>query len=252
MNGRHLHRREVVAVLAGGALPWPLTVHAQQPRRLPVIGFASGGDARIAAFVQRLRELGWIDGRTVSIEFRDNEGRSERFPEIAADFVRRKVDVIVVSTSGPVLEAAKLTSTIPIVFPIAADPLNAGLVASLARPGRNITGLSLQTTDLIGKRLEILREVVSGLVRLAVLANHQSASAVIEMREVTRLAEQLGLETVPIEIRSADDIAPALGALRGRADALYVCGDPLIATNHRRINDLARDAKLRRARIRRR
>jgi ABC-type uncharacterized transport system substrate-binding protein len=160
------------------------------------------------AFVQRLRELGWIEGRTIAIEYRWAEGRNERFAEIADEFVRRKVDIIVTSGTPPVLAAKQATTGIPIVFAAAGDPVEAGLVASLARPGGNVTGLSSQTPDLAAKRLEILREVVPGLRRLAILSNVGNRLAVLEMREVQAAASTLGLEVVTLEIQRAEDIAP--------------------------------------------
>jgi ABC-type uncharacterized transport system substrate-binding protein len=157
--------------------------------------------------------------------------------------VRLKVDVIV--THGAAVVAAKqATAVIPIVFAVAGDPLGAGLVASLARPGGNVTGLSLQQPDLAGKRLELLREVVPGLHRLAILANVDSTGAVPDMREVQAAARTLGLEVAALEIRRAEDIAPSFEALKGRADALYVCADPLVITNRIRINTLAHGARL--------
>ena len=198
----------------------------------------------VAAFVQRLRELGWIEGRTVAIEYRWAEGRSERFAEIAAEFVRLKVDVIVTAGTAAVVAAKQATSVIPIVFAAAGDPVGTGLVASLARPGGNVTGLSIQATDLAGKRLELLREVVPGLRRLAIMANVGNPAAVLEMGEVQAAARTLGLEVVTLEIRRAEDIAPAFEALKGRADALYVVGDPLVNTNRVRINTLALAARL--------
>ena len=226
-----MRRREFITLLGGAAAAWPLAARAQQPAKLPTIGFlgASTPSAEsqwVAAFVQRLRELGWIEGRTVAIEYRWAEGRSERFAEIAAEFVRLKVDVIVTSGTAASLAAKQATSVIPIVFAVAGDPVGTGLVASLARPGGNVTGLSNQATDLAGKRLELLREVVPGLRRLAIMANVGNPGAVLEMGEVQAAARTLGLEVVTLEIRRAEDIAPAFEALKGRADALYVCRRP--------------------------
>jgi ABC-type uncharacterized transport system substrate-binding protein len=196
-----------------------------------------------AAFVQRLRELGWIEGRTIAIEYRWAEGRDERFAEIATEFVRRKVDVIV--TPGTALLAAKqATSVIPIVFAVANDPVGSGFVASLARPGGNVTGLSLQSTDLAGKRLELLREIVPGVRGLAIIAHVGNPGAVLEMAEVQAAARALGLEVVTLEIRRAEDIAPAFEALNGRVDALYIETDALIFTHRIRINTLALAARL--------
>jgi putative ABC transport system substrate-binding protein len=194
--------------------------------------------------VQRLRELGWIEGRNVSIEYRWAEGRTERLSEFAAEFVRLKVDIIVTSATPPVIAAKKATSMIPIVFASAGDPVGAGLVASLARPGGNVTGLSLQATDLAGKRLELLREVVPDLRRLAVMANITAPPAVLEMAEVQTTGRALGFEVVASEIRRPEDIASAFEAFKARAEALYVCNDPLVTTNRIRINILALGVRL--------
>jgi putative ABC transport system substrate-binding protein len=193
----------------------------------------------VVAFVRRLRELGWIEGRTVAIEYRWGEGRAERFAEIAAEFVRIKVDIIVTTGTPTVVAAKQATGVIPIVTAAAGDPVDTNLVASLARPGGNVTGLSVQQTDTAGKRIELLREVIPGLHRLAILANVGSSNAVVDMGEVQAIAGRLGLEVVTSEIRQAEDIVPAFEALNGRADALYVCADPLVLTNRIRINNLA-------------
>jgi putative ABC transport system substrate-binding protein len=197
----------------------------------------------IAAFVQRLRELGWIEGSTVAIEYRWAEGREERFAEIAAEFVRRKVDVIVTSGGG-VRAAMQTTSVIPIVFGTANDPVGSGFVASLARPGGNVTGLSNQAPELAGKRLEILREVVPGLHRLAVMGNSDNPTIALEMSEVQTLARSLGFDVAVVEIRRVRDIAPAVEALKDRADALYLASDPLVVSNRIRIQTFALAARL--------
>jgi putative ABC transport system substrate-binding protein len=197
-----------------------------------------------AAFVQRLRELGWIEGRTVAIEYRWGEGRNERYTEIAEEFVRLKVDVIVTYGTPPSKAAKQATAVIPIVFAAAADPVGSGLVSSLARPGGNITGLSLQQSDIVGKKLELLREVVTGLRRLALLGNVGNASSMLEVGEVRTAAGTLGIEIVPVDIKRAEDIAPAFDAFGGSAEALYVSTDPLIFTNISRINTLAVGARL--------
>jgi putative tryptophan/tyrosine transport system substrate-binding protein len=191
----------------------------------------------VAAFVQRLRELGWIEGRTVAIEYRWAEGRSERFAEIAAEFVRLKVDVIVTYATPPVIAAKRATAVVPIVSAVMGDPVGTGLVANLARPGSNVTGLSVLTPDLV-------REVVPGLRRLAVLANVSNPISGPEMSEVQAAAKALGLDVVTLEIRRTEDIAPAFETLKGRAQALYVAGDPLMITNRVRINTLALGARL--------
>jgi len=244
----HIGRRTFLATL-GGAAAWPLVSRAQQPAKLPTIGFLgattpSADGQRFAAFVQRLRELGWIEGRNIAIEVRWAQGRSERIAEIAAELVRLKVDVILTHTTPPVLAAKQATSVIPIVFATAGDPVGTGVVASLARPGGNVTGLSSQATDTVGKRLELLREVMPGLRRLAILANIGSAFAVLELNEVQANARTLGLEVATFEITRAEDIVPAFEAVNGHADALYVVLDPLMNSNRVRINTLALGARL--------
>ena len=194
--------------------------------------------------MQRLRELGWNEGRTIAIEYRWAEGRNERLAETAAEFVRRKVDVIVTSATPPTVAAKQATSVIPIVFAAVGDPVGIGVVESLARPGGNATGLSLQQTDAAGKQLEVLREVMPGLRRLAIMANSGNPSAGLDMREAQATARALGLEAVTSEVLRPEDIAPAFDALKGNVEALYVCGDPLAVTNRGRINTLALGARL--------
>jgi putative tryptophan/tyrosine transport system substrate-binding protein len=243
-----VRRREFIAGL-GAAAAWPVVARAQQPGKLPTIGFLGSTtllaeSQRLAAFVHRLRELGWIEGRNVAIEVRWAEGRTERFAGIAAELVRLKVDVILTHNTPTVLAAKQATSVIPIVFAAAGDPVGTGVVASLARPGGNVTGLSTQSGDLGAKRLELLREVVPGLRRLAIMGNVGAPNAVLEMDEVQAAARTLGLEVAALEIQRAEDIAPAFEALKGRADALYICVDPLINSNRVRINTLALAARL--------
>jgi len=244
-----MRRRDFLTLFGGAAAAWPLAARAQLPGKLPTIGFLgattpSAMGQWTAAFMQRLRELGWIEGRTIAVDVRWAEGRSERLIEIATEFVRIKVDVIVTHSAAPVFAAMQATSVIPIVFAVANDPLSSGLVASLARPGGNVTGLSNQATDLAGKRLELLREVLPGLRRPAIMANVDAPAAVLEMGEVQAAARALGVEAVTLEIRRAEDIAPAFDALKGRADALFVCADPLAVVHRVRINTLAQDARL--------
>jgi ABC-type uncharacterized transport system substrate-binding protein len=244
----HIGRRKLLATL-GGAAAWPLVLRAQQPAKLPTIGFLGASTAATAtewvtAFTKRLRELGWVEQRTVAIEYRWADGKLERVAEIAADFVRLNVDVIVTYGTPPVVEAKRATSVIPIVFALAGDPVGAGLVDNLARPGGNVTGLSLQQTDSVGKRLELLREIVPGFRRLAVLANTSNASVAFEVREVEASASTLGVSVTTLEIRRAEDIAPALTALKDRADALYIAASPLTNTNRVLINTLALVARV--------
>jgi putative ABC transport system substrate-binding protein len=242
-------RRKFLATLGGAAAAWPLAARAQQASKLPTIGFLgestpSGQREWVAIFVRRLRELGWIEGGNLAIEYRWAEGRNERFAEIMAELVRLKVDVIVTQGTPAVLAAKQATSVIPIIFPIAGNPVANGLVASLARPGGNVTGLTNQTADLAGKRLELLREVVPGLRRLAVMANVDNPSVVLDVGEVLAAAGALGLEVATSKIQRAEDIAPAIEALQGKADALYVAGDPLVTTNRNRLAILAVGARL--------
>jgi len=244
-----MRRREFIAVLGGAMGVWSVVARAQLAGKPPTIGFLgsstpSAMSGWTAAFVQRLRELGWIEGRTVAIEYRWGEGRNERYAEIAEEFVRLKVDVIVTYGTPPSKAAKQATAVIPIVFAAAADPVGSGLVSSLARPGGNITGLSLQQSDIVGKKLELLREVVTGLRRLALLGNVGNASSMLEVGEVRTAAGTLGIEIVPVDIKRAEDIAPAFDAFGGSAEALYVSTDPLIFSNINRINTLAVGARL--------
>ena len=226
----------------------PLTARAQQPGKLPTIGFLGASPSiesdRVAAFVQRLRELAWIDGRNLVIEYRWAEGRNERYAEAAAELVRLKVDIIVTVATPATLAAKRATTVIPIVFGAASDPIRTGLVESLARPGGNVTGLSNQISDTGGKKLEFMREIVPSLRQVAILANVGNPAAVLDMVEAQASARKLGLGVTTSEIWRAEDIAPAFDALKGHADALYVCTDPLVNTHRIRINILALAARL--------
>src|SRR5499426_2458393 len=217
-----MRRRAFISLLASAAAAWPLAARAQQPMaKLPTIGFLGSAtllveSQRVAAFVQRLRQLGWIENRNVTIEYRWAEGRFERFSELAAEFARLKVDLIVAATTPAVVAAKQATSVIPIVITTANDPVGTGLVASLARPGGNVTGLSNQMADTAAKRLELLREVVPGLRRLAILGNVGNPGAVVDTREAQAAARTLVLEIVTLEIRRAEDIGPAFEGAKGR------------------------------------
>ena len=241
-------RRELIAGLGGAAVAWPLAAGAQQAR-LPTIGFLgattpAAESQRLAAFTQRLGELGWIEGRTVAIDVRWAEGRNDRFAEIAAEFVRLRVDVIVTQGTASIIAAKQATAVIPIVFAAAGDPVGAGLVASLARPAGNVTGLSSQLRDTATKRLELLRDVVPNLRRLAIMANVDNASIVLEMRELQATVPALGLDVITLEIHRGEDIAPSFDSLQGRADALVVLAEALAMTNRVRISTLALGARL--------
>ena len=244
-----VRRREFITLL-GSAAAWAVAARAQQAGKLPIIGLlgptsAAAWVTTTNVFVSRLRQLGWIEGSTVAIEYRWAEGRYERFAEVAAEFVRLKVDVIVTAATAPVLAAKQATSVIPIVFVASGDPVGSGLVASLARPGGNVTGSSLQQAELASKRLEILREIAPSVRRLAIMGNVSSPLIAAEMREAQSTALRLGLEVGLLEIRQADDIPLAFKtALNDRADAVYVCVDPLTGTNRLRIVSLAQAARL--------
>jgi putative ABC transport system substrate-binding protein len=240
-----MKRREFFAAL-GGAAAWPLAARAQ-PAKLPTVGLLVPGThasfgQRIAAYTQRLRELGWIEGRTIATEYRWAE--AQRFDEILNEFVRLKVDVIFTAGTPPTIAAQKATSNIPIVFVAAGDPVGSGLVASLARPGGNITGWSNQTPDLAGKRLELLREIAPDLRRLAMMVRTGNVAAALEAREVQAVAKIFDIQVVPLEILSANDIVPALDALKTRADALYVVVDSLMLVHAVRINTVALGASV--------
>jgi putative ABC transport system substrate-binding protein len=242
-----MRRRDFVSAIAGAATFWPLPGSAQQAGKLPTIGFLGADPTAFtpwtSAFVARLRELGWIENRTIAIEYRWSEGRTERYAEIAAEFVRLNVDIIVtVGSAVPTVRQA--TTTIPIVFAVGIDPVGSGLVASLAKPGGNVTGLSLQAANLAGKRIELMREVVPDLRRLGIIFNVGNAQPVLEMEETKAAAHELGLEVKPLEIRTAADISPAFEGVKAQADALYVAIDQLMVANLARILTLALGARL--------
>ena len=237
-----MRRREFIAVIFGATATWPRTISAQQTAKIPTIGFlgasASGFAPWAAAFAARLRELGWVEGRSIAIEYRWSEGRAERYAEIAAEFVRLKVDIIL--TVGSAVPIVKQSATaIPIVFAVAIDPVGSGLVASLAKPGGNVTGLSIQANELAGKRVELLREVLPRLRRLAIMFNADNTQPVLEMGETQAEARRLGLEIIPLAIRRGEDIAPAFKDLKTRVDAVYVAVDQLMVANRSGILALA-------------
>ena len=244
-----MKRREFITLLGGGVATWPIVAGAQQTWKLPTIGYLGattrdGESRQIAAFVQQLRNIGWVEGRNIAIEYRWVEGHNARAPEIAAEFVRLKVDVIVTWATPNVVAAKEATAVIPIVFAAAADPVGTGLVASLARPGGNVTGSSLQMIELAAKRLEVLREALPELRHLGIMANAGGTGAMLEMAEVQTTARKVGIEPITVELARAEDIAPTIEALKGRAQALYVCTDPLVNAYRTRIAILAVGARL--------
>jgi len=216
----HIRRREFIVTLGGAVVAWPLAARGQAGK-LPTVGILGSSLAAFSywlpALLQRLRELGWIENRTMAIEYRWTDGRNERYAQLAAELVRLNVDVIVPLGSPAIVAAKQATAVIPIVFPLASDPVGDGLVASLARPGGNITGLSNEQPDLAGKRLEILRELVRGLSRLGYIANVNNPTAMGNVREVQEAAAKLALQIMPLDIKRTEDIAPAIETLKGRA-----------------------------------
>jgi ABC-type uncharacterized transport system substrate-binding protein len=248
----YIRRREFIFTLGGAAAACPLAARAQQAAKVPRIGYLGGNTPSVqgqsvAAFVQRLRELGWIEGRNIAIEYRWLEGRTERasaLADFAAEFVRLNVDVILAGGTEAAIAAKQATSTIPIVFSTAGDPVGSKLVASLARPGGNVTGLSNLGTDLAAKRLEILREALPDLRRLATMVNTDYSAGPFETDQIRAAAGALGLEIIPLPIRRAEEIATALEGLKGRAQALYTTGDSLVNAQRLRINTFALAARL--------
>ena len=243
-----MRRREFVTLLGGAVAASSRAAQAGPRDRLPTIGFLGASTQSawsnwVAAFVQRLRQLGWMEGRTIAIEYRWADGHPERYAEIAAEFAQLKVDVIV-TVGSATLAAEKSAQGIPIVFAVATDPLGDGLVAGLAHPGGNVTGLSVQSPDLAGKRLELLREILPGVRELAIMANAGYAAALREMDEMQAKAHTLGLRVTRLEVRRAEDITPAIETLKDHADALYVCADSLINANGARIVTTALGVRL--------
>jgi putative tryptophan/tyrosine transport system substrate-binding protein len=247
-----MKRREFIALLGGAAAAWPLAARGQQPaermRRIGVLLSTREDDpqrrAQLAAFVQRLTELGWTDGHNARLDVRWTAGSVDAARKYAAQLVALAPDVIITDTSFNVAGVQQATRTVPIVFGGVIDPVGSGLVASLARPGGNATGLSIQSTDLAGKRLEILREALPNLRRLAIIANVDYPGSARELAEVQAAARQVGLDVDVLEIRRAEDIAPAFETLKSGTQALYLCPDALVNANHARINTLALGSRL--------
>ena len=241
-----MKRREFITVIGGGVIASPLVVHAQQSGKLQTIGFMGAGTPSVGVngpprFYSGCTNSVGAKAGTSRLNIAGRKEVASAMPIIAAEFVRLKVDVIV-TVGGNIAKQA--TSDIPIVFALAGDPIGQGLVASMARPGGNITGMSLQALDLAGKRLEILREFVPTLRKLAVLTFVGNTRSELEVNEVQAAAKSLGLEIVMLEIRQADGSSPAIDTLRDRAEALYVPSNPLANTNRVLINDLALSARM--------
>jgi putative ABC transport system substrate-binding protein len=245
-----MERREFITLFGSTAVAWPLTARAQQSTKRATIGYISPNTASAqspwtAVFVQRLRELGWIEGTTVAIKYRWADGNNNRLHEFAAELVRDKVDIILTASTPAAIAAKNATAVIPIVFAASGDPIGAGLVASLGRPGGNITGLSVQQTETASKRIELLRQLVPDLRRLAVLTNMSNPAVSLEVDEVQTAARKLNIEVVRLDVRRVEDIADAFATLDSRAaDALYVSADPLLHSNDGPISAFALKAQL--------
>ena len=231
----------LVVIFALGLLAAPLAVEAQQAKKVPRIGVLTGPvDPGVEAFREGLRELGYVERKNIAIEHRSAEGKLDRLPELAAELVRLKVDVIVGSGNLTIAALKKATQTIPIVIAIAADPVGDGFVASLARPGGNITGLTVIAEQLSRKRLELLKEINPRITRVAVTRNPITQTHVALWEETQAAATALGIKVFPLDIRGPDDIESAVGTIaREHADALIVLPEPVSFTNRKRMVDLA-------------
>lgn len=237
-----MRRREFIG-LVGVATVWPVVGFTQTSSK-PTIGFLGATTPAIwssfvAAFIQRMRQFGWVEGSNLAIRYLWAEGRESRYAELAADLVRNNVNVIVTGGTAAVLAAKQATSVIPIVFATAGDPLGTKLVASLSHPGGNVTGLSNQQTDLAGQRIQLLRDVAPSIQHVALMGNVSSPNVVLEMNAAQAAAVKLGIEVMRLEINKASEIDSAIESIRGRADALYVCTDPLMTVNQVRISTWA-------------
>ncbi len=241
-------RREFVALLGGAAVAWPLWARAEQPGKVYRIGTFSAGTPTPhlrAVFRDALGALGWVEGQNVVYDERYAENRLERLPELAAEFVRINVDVIVAHGTLAPLAAKRATSTIPIVMSSAGDPLGSGLVTSLARPSGNVTGLSLMAPDLGAKRLELLKEVVPLISRVGILWNAANPYSALVFKETMSAAQILGIPLQSIELRRPDELDAALSAVtQQRVDALITVEDPLTFNYRKRIADFASHGRL--------
>jgi putative tryptophan/tyrosine transport system substrate-binding protein len=232
-----MRRREFIALLGSSAVAWPLAARAQQAA-MPVIGLLSGGArgplrSQIAAFEEGLKESGYVEGQNLAIEYRFAEGRFDRLPALAADLVRRQVTLLFATNNDGVLAAKEATATIPIVFGIGGDPVALGFVASLNRPGGNLTGVSFLTQGLEAKRLGLLHEMVPKATTIAVLVNPNYSAAEHQLRDVQEAAVRLGVRLVVLRANSESELADAFTELlRQRAEALLVTASPFFYSRH--------------------
>jgi len=244
-----MRRRDFIKLLGSGGLVWPFAARAQG-RKVPRIGLISPfspSDTALwhKAFLQGLRDLGWVEGKTITIEYRYAEGRNDRLPELIADLVRRKVDIIVTAVTNDTLAAKNATREIPIVMAAAGDPVATGIADSLARPGGNVTGLSQMNPDLIGKRLELLKEITPNASPVAVLWNPNDPISILSWHEIQLPARKLGLEVRSLEVRDTGDLDKALHEAAGaRVGALAIMPNPVFVTNLKRIADFAAQNRL--------
>ena len=247
---RTMHRGALVVALVLSSIAAPLAVDAQRPEKLYRIGMLERTSTAINAanlegFRQGLRELGYVEGKSFVIEYRSADGRDERFPSLAAELVRLKVDLILTRGTSAALAAKDATGTIPVVITGVGDPVGQGVVASLARPGANVTGLSTLVTEIYAKRVGLLKELVPGAVRLAALINMSNPASPPQWKEVERATRSLGLQAQLLDVRKPEDLGPAFdGAIRQRADALVVGLETLTQANQRVIVDLAAKHRL--------
>jgi putative tryptophan/tyrosine transport system substrate-binding protein len=239
-----MRRRTFIAGMAA----WPLAAHAQRSGK-PIIGYLGANTEaidrpRLDGFMRRLADFGWSEGRTITLDARWTQGVIARAGEIAAEFVRAPVDLILTAGDAQVIAARKATDIIPILFAAVGDPVGNGLVASLAHPGGNATGLSIQLTDSVGKRVDLLRDLLPDLRRLGLIGNFANPTVALEMDAAQREAAALGIEIIPSGFARTEDVVPAIEKLKGDAEALYVCQDPLVASSIAEINASALDAHL--------
>jgi putative tryptophan/tyrosine transport system substrate-binding protein len=244
-----LSRRRVLAALGGAMAMRPFTARAQSAANIPTIGYMGAADASVdrewvAAFVQRLSERGWNEGRTITMINRWAEGHRERYPEILEEFVRRNVNVILTYSTPAVLAAKQKTSVIPIVFPSAGDPVATGLIASFVHPGGNVTGLSFQTTDTAGKRVQYLRQVCPDLRLLAILHDTHDPGSSAELRATQTAASELKLEIKTVGIQRMEELSSAIDGLKGQVDGLFVATSPDLQTRREIIGASALGARL--------
>jgi putative tryptophan/tyrosine transport system substrate-binding protein len=245
-----MRRRDFTVLFVVGTALWPLHIHAQQSRKIPRIGVLLPGapasfSLRTNAFLDGLKELGYVEGRTIEVEWKWGDDQLDTLSELAADLVRSNVDVLVTGGTSAAKALKATTRTIPIVMAIVGDPVAAGLVDNLARPGGNATGFSIVAPELGTKRLELLKEIVPNLSSIAVLSNSKNPQSKIEMEEMQTAAQAMALQLHPVEISTEDELENAFAAMNGAAaQALIVLTDPILFSQRKRIIDLASEYKL--------